>query len=152
MVPHRITHVLQDEEESNIFDNLEILKGQTMCDYIINNPSILKKAIDVQINGSSGHASVAQEMLDQRLARVGDDNKLRQCLINHDLLTEGTNKMINDLFLSNPLSKCFEFESKFPASADILIEYLLSLPRNKCLTNILFMVGEKVLKSKFQHP
>jgi hypothetical protein len=43
MVPHRITHVLQEDNESNLFDNLEILNGQTMCDYIINNPSILKK-------------------------------------------------------------------------------------------------------------
>jgi len=136
MVPHRITHVLQDEDESNLFDNLEILKGQTMCDYIINNPSILKKSIDAQIKGRCGHASVVQEMLEQRHARVGDDHKLKQCLINHDLLSEETNKMINDVFLSNPLSKCFELEHQYPASADILIEYCLTLPRSKCMTNI----------------
>ena len=75
MVPHRITHVLHDEEEhgSNIFDSHEILKGQTMCDYIINNPSILKKQVDAQVRGRPGSASVVQEMLMQRSAKVGDD-------------------------------------------------------------------------------
>ena len=58
MVPHRITAVLQNDEQSNIFDNCQILKGQTMCDYVINNPSILKKSIDAQVKGRDGQASV----------------------------------------------------------------------------------------------
>ena len=77
MVPHRITAVLQKDEQSNIFDNREILKGQTMCDYLINNPSILKKSLDSQVKGRTGHATVVQEMLNQRLARAKDDHKLR---------------------------------------------------------------------------
>lgn len=63
------------------------------------------------MKGRCGHASVVQEMLEQRHARVGDDHKLKQCLVNHDLLSKETNKMINDMFLSNPLSKCFELEN-----------------------------------------
>jgi hypothetical protein len=52
------------------------------------------------------------------------------------LLDKETNMMTTDLFHSNPLSKCFEFENLYPASADILIEYCLSLPRSKCVTDI----------------
>ena len=59
--------------------------------------------------------------------------------------------MRTDLFFSNPLSKCFEFETKYPASADILIEYCLSLPRCKGVYSILMLISEKVIKSPYQH-
>ena len=98
MVPHRLTSVLQNDEDSNIFDNRELLKGQTMCDYVINNPSILKKVISAQVEGRVGHGSVVQEMLYQRMVRAKDDHKLKQCLISHDLLNGSTNTMTNDLF------------------------------------------------------
>jgi len=90
-------------------------------------------------------------MLNQRLAKAKDDHKLKQCLINHDLLDKETNMMTNDLFQSNPLSKCFEFVNLYPASADILIEYCLSLPKSKCVTDIFVQVGPQILKSDFQH-
>ena len=46
MIPHRLTNVLRCNNDVNLFDNLEILKGQTMADYIISNPSVLKYKID----------------------------------------------------------------------------------------------------------
>lgn len=57
---------------------------------------------------------------------------------------------MNDLYMSNSISKCFEFKEPDPAgpsikkepspaaaSIDILVEYCMSLPRSDSLNNIL---------------
>lgn len=46
MIPHRLSHLLQDEMKNNLFENLEVLKGVTMCDFIIINPSNLKQILE----------------------------------------------------------------------------------------------------------
>lgn len=80
-----------------------------MADYIIFNPSVLKYKIDSGKLESDKNKSVVVEIIEQRKALYEESNLLVDCLRSHDLLS-GSNKMKNDLFFSNPLSKCFEFE------------------------------------------
>ena len=51
-IPFRLADSLKEMHEFNLFDNLEILNGQTKCDYIINDPSILKENILQEAGGN----------------------------------------------------------------------------------------------------
>lgn len=62
-IPFRLADALKEQHEFNLFDNLEILKGQTKCDYIYNNPSVLKESITAEAGGNQ--QSYIEEFLSQ---------------------------------------------------------------------------------------
>ena len=108
MIPHRLSYLLQNEIKSNLFENQEVLRGQTMCDYIINNPSNLKQILDTCEHNHHQRLSIIEEFLAQ-IKSDSNDDPTRRCLRTNDLINK-SNLIVNDLFHSNPLQKCFEFK------------------------------------------
>ena len=65
MIPYRFSHLLETEMKNNLFDNQELLEGQSMCDYVISNPSKLKQMLESKNENPVSRLSVVQEFLEQ---------------------------------------------------------------------------------------
>jgi len=73
-----------------------------------------------------------------------------QTMQKHDLI-QWKDRPYNDIYLSNPLKKCFEFKKVNPASADILVDYFLTMKRSRTLCEILLNCMDHFLEDKFEH-
>jgi len=149
LIPWRLFDILKTERSFGLFENLELLNGYTKCDYSIFNASSLKKMIAYE-KEMEYNESILDEFI-HGIASIDFKKTVMQTLKKHDLL-ECKEVPYNDIFLSNPLTKCFEFEKMNPASADILVDYFLSLRRSRSLNEILMNCMRHFLHDKFEHP
>ena len=88
-------------------------------------------------------------VLDQFMQFVSEDSDILDILKQQDFINE-THSMMPDFHMSNPLERCFN-EKPQSASANLLIEHLLSSPQPPAIQEILMNVNLKVLQSESRH-
>lgn len=106
----------------NIFQPLEILDGNCLCDFMLYNPQSIRTAIQ-----SFEVTSATKESLIKSF--VGNDLERLQ-ILKEDNYYQSTNEISHDFSLKHPILRCFELLTVQTTTIEILVDMVLEQERS----------------------